>query len=77
MEISKWKREPLDLYTILEVSSEKAKDALVLFGAKLIGEKVKPGFAYHYWILEILDIRVDLAIQMLREMKAKGVDFDK
>lgn len=77
MIINQWKRSPDDAFTVMEVPSKRATDILVMIGGKVVGYKYKPMFVGEWSIVHLPDVLIERAFTVLRELKSKGVDFDK
>lgn len=78
MIINQWKRNPDDPFTVLEVPSKRASECLVMIGAKIVGYKHKPSFVNTEFImLHMPDALLEKGFALLRELKSKGIDFDK
>ncbi len=72
-----WKRESTSPVTIVEVPSQRMLDVLLMVGGRKCGMIRRPEYDEYYHMVEMPDSRLENAITILKQLKAKGVDITR
>lgn len=76
MNLTPWKSHPSDVKIRVNVDSSRGKDILVVCNGRVAATITRPGGKTEYTVV-IGEADYKRAVDMLRKLKAEGIDLDQ